>query len=129
MGDRADRDEEYARLVKECESLRSAISLLHRVANLVRSERNCVYGIAALVTHEELDRLYAHAENVLGGAYRPEAVIVETSDGKMKPALCYIAPDMKPGAARPDYVKRIVDPAREYGFPDWYIVRLESFSR
>ena len=99
------------------------------LANLVRSERHCVYGIAATATHDELDRLYAHAKDVLGGNYLPEAVIVETRDGKMKPALCYIAPDMKPAAARPDYVKRIVGPAREYGFPDWYIVRLESFSR
>jgi hypothetical protein len=26
-----------------------------------------------------------------------------------------------------DYIDRIVGPAKEYGFPDWYIARLESF--
>jgi hypothetical protein len=35
-------------------------------ANLIRSDRDCVYGIAATATHAELARLYAHARDVLG---------------------------------------------------------------
>jgi len=96
-------------------------------ANLVHSEQHCVYGIIAAATHEELARLYSHAKEALGETYLPEAVLVETLDGKWLPALCYICHDMKPRPAATDYVDRIVKPAREYGFPAWYIARLESF--
>ena len=63
----------------------------------------------------------------LGEIYLPEAVLVETLDGKLLPALCYICHDMKPRPAANDYIDRVVKPAREYGFPEWYIERLESF--
>src|SRR6516162_8864023 len=46
-------------------------------ANLVRSDRDCVYGVAATATHVELARLYAHARDVLGAVYLPEAVLIE----------------------------------------------------
>ena len=97
------------------------------LANLIRSEQHCVYGIIATATHEELRRLYAHAEQVLGGIYLPEAVLVERRDGAWIPALCYIAPSMEPQPTTSEYVDRIVRPAKEYGFPAWYIERLESF--
>jgi hypothetical protein len=96
-------------------------------ANLVRSEQHCVYGIVATATHQELGRLYAHAKDVLGETYLPEAVLVETRDGKWKPALCYIASAMEPRPAANDYIDRIAGPAKEYGFPEWYIRRIESF--
>jgi hypothetical protein len=96
-------------------------------ANLIRSAQHCVYGIIATATHQELDRLYAHAKDVLGETYLPEAVLVETLDGKWKPVLCYIAPAMEPQPADRAYLDRIVEPAKAYGFPDWYIRRLESF--
>jgi cation transport regulator ChaC len=96
-------------------------------ANLVRAEQMCVYGIAATATHAELARLYAHAKDVLGETYLPEAVLVETRDGKWRPALCYIAPAMAPRPAARDYVDRIAGPAKKYGFPDWYVARIESF--
>lgn len=99
------------------------------LANLVVSDEHTVYGILATATHAELTRLYAHAEDVLGGVYLPRAVLAQTLSGKLEPALCYIAPQLSGGAPSPDYVGRIVDPARAYGFPDWYIARLESFLR
>jgi hypothetical protein len=64
---------------------------------------------------------------VLGETYLPQAVLAESLNGKWRPALCYIAPAMEPRPAARDYVDRIVGPAREYGFPAWYIDRLESF--
>jgi hypothetical protein len=97
------------------------------LANLEFSEKSCVYGIVASGTHEELRRLYSHAENVLGEKYLPEAVIVQTLEGRFLPALCYIAPSMESKPADNEYIDRIVGPAREYGFPSWYIDRLESF--
>jgi hypothetical protein len=96
-------------------------------ANLVRSERDCVWGIVATATHAELARLYAHAKDVLGETYLPHAVLVETRGGTFRPALCYIAPHMPPRPAEAAYVDRIIAPAREFGFPQWYVERLESF--
>jgi hypothetical protein len=96
-------------------------------ANLVRSESRCVYGLVASATHQELGRLYDHAQNVLGEIYLPEAVLVETAGGKWKPALCYICPAMQSRPAAGDYIDRIVGPAREFKFPEWYIERLENF--
>ena len=96
-------------------------------ANLVRSDHHSVYGILATGTHAELGRLYAHAKDVLGEIYLPEAVLAESLEGKWKPALCYVCPAMDPRPATNDYIDRIVTPARKYGFPEWYIQRLESF--
>jgi cation transport regulator ChaC len=97
------------------------------LANLVRSDRQTVYGIAATGTHAELARLYDHAENILGGRYLPEAVLVQTTSGLWMPVLTYIAPKLSGEHAEADYVDRIAKPAKAYGFPSWYIERIESF--
>ncbi len=94
------------------------------LAHLVRSDRHCVYGIAAPITHEGLRRLYAQD---WVGTYLPEPVVVETLDGKWRPAFCYLAPPHDPRPAANDYIDRIAGPARQFGFPDWYVARLESF--
>lgn len=97
------------------------------LANLIRSAPHSVYGIVATATHAELERLYAHARDVLGGEYLPNPVLVHNLNGQLEPALCYIAPALAPGPASPEYIARIVEPARTLGFPAWYIDRLESF--
>ena len=78
------------------------------LANLVPSNQHCVYRIMATVTHEELERLYVHAQDVLGGTYFPEAVLVETMVGKWIPALCYIAPSMEPKPPDDEYIDRML---------------------
>jgi len=65
---------------------------------------------------------------VLGELYLPEAVLAQTLDGRWRPALCYICPDMTPRPPDPAYVQRILVPARSYGFPLWYLQRLERFA-
>lgn len=97
------------------------------LANLIRSERHTVYGVLTETTHEDLSRLYDHAEHILGSVYLPEAVLCQTRQGTFVPALCYISHDMEAVPASPDYIGRIVQPAKEYGFPAWYIERLEGF--
>jgi hypothetical protein len=97
------------------------------LANLIRSDRDCVYGIVALASHEELRRLYDYARRELGTVYHPEPVLVETFDGKWRAALCYIAPVMESRKPSNEYLEHIVEPAKQYGFPDWYIARLEDF--
>jgi PAS domain-containing protein len=94
------------------------------LANLVRSEGHCVWGIVAPATHEQLRRLYAQD---WVGTYLPEPVLVQTRDGKWRAALCYLAPSQESRPAADDYLDRIVGPARDYGLPDGYIARLESF--
>jgi hypothetical protein len=96
-------------------------------ANLFRSDQACVYGIVAAASHDDLERLYAHARAVLGEVYLPEAVLVQTAARCWRPALCYLCPDMVARPADPAYVERIVRPARDFGFPAWYLARLESF--
>lgn len=99
------------------------------LANLVRADGSAVYGVLAQATHEELDRLYAHARNVLGAIYLPEAVLVQTRDLAWRTALCYIATAMQPRPAERAYVERILQPARDLGFPSWYVKKLEGFLR
>jgi cation transport regulator ChaC len=96
-------------------------------ANLVRADGQMVFGVLATATHAELERLYAHARQVLGEVYLPEAVLVRAAGGRWQPTLCYIAPRMDERPAEAAYVDRILQPARELGFPAWYLTRLESF--
>jgi hypothetical protein len=97
-------------------------------ANLVPSDARSVWGILATATHCELQRLYAHAKDVLGEVYLPEPVLAHTRTGDYRPALCYICPEMEAHRAELAYVERIVGPARQFGFPTWYIERLLSFA-
>jgi hypothetical protein len=101
--------------------------LIHPLANLVPSDEHTVYGILATASHAELDRLYKHAQQILGGTYLPRAVLAYTLSGQLEPALCYIAPSLTPAPASADYVQRILKPARAYGFPAWYTKKIETF--
>jgi len=98
-------------------------------ANLIRSEQHCVYGVLTTATHTQLARLYAHAQDVLGETYLPFPVCVEALDGKSRPALCYIAPVMAAKPVEPKYLQLILQPAREFRLPRWYVERLEQFGR
>jgi hypothetical protein len=95
-------------------------------ANLIKAEDKVVYGILTELNHEELKKLYSHAETVFHELYLPEAVIVQTNQ-KLVPALCYICHNMDEKKASKDYIKRITGPAEEYQFPEWYIKKLLSF--
>lgn len=95
-------------------------------ANLVRADAGLVWGFLARATHAELARLYAHAKDVLGEVYLPEPVVVETNDGRLVAALCYICPAMEPRPAEPAYVERILAPARDAGFPGWYLEHIRA---
>lgn len=93
-------------------------------ANIFRSDQHAVCGILVHPSHEELHKLYAR-DGV--GIFLPEAVIVETSNTQLLPAMCYMPPVR--GTEPPDtkYVERIIEAAQQHGFPTWYVNRLESF--
>lgn len=97
-------------------------------ANLVRAPGKLVHGALATAMHRELERLYAHARDVLGEEYLPEAVLAESLTGARRPALCYIAHAMREAPPDPAYVGRIAAGARELGLPAEYVARLESFA-
>lgn len=98
------------------------------LANLLRSDRHCVYGILATGTHAELDRLYGeYVQQKLGAVYLPHPVLCEKLDGSQLPALCYLCPAMEPAQATNEYLDKIITPAKIFGFPEWYIQRLEQF--
>jgi hypothetical protein len=98
------------------------------LANLKYKKQGIAYGILTKLNHYELDRLYQdHAKGKLGGEYLPEAVIVYQLHGIYTPALCYISHYMEEGKADPAYVERILKPAKEYRFPNWYLNHIESF--
>lgn len=101
--------------------------LIRPLANLVPSDEHTVYGILATATHAELDRLYKHAQEVLGGSYLPRAVLACALSGRFEPALCYVAPSLETAPASADYVQRILKPALAYGFPAWYTRKIEAF--
>jgi len=97
---------------------------IQTLATLVRSERHCVYGILVTATPEQLQRLYG--QDWLGQAYVPEAIVVETQEGRLVPTLCYIAHELPPARPAPDYIEWIVSAARQARFPEWYIERLKG---
>lgn len=92
-------------------------------ASLSRSDQYSVYGILVQLTHAELDRLYAMPGI---GIFLPEAVLVQTRDGRHVPALCYIPPSREEKPADREYLGHLVRVGREYGFPEWYIDRLAN---
>ena len=93
-------------------------------ASISRSDGHAVYGIVVKATHEELHRLYSR-DGV--GTFLPEAVLVDTLDERLQPAMCYISPAHGVLPADIDYLDRLLAAARGYGFPQWYLDHLESF--
>ncbi len=97
------------------------------MANIESKDNGLVYGIVATGTHDELARLYDHAETILGGNYLPRAVLVQKTTGEYVPALTYISNTLVDSQANDDYVERIAKPAEQYNFPKWYIEELRAY--
>ncbi len=91
--------------------------------NLVPSSDAMVFGVIMEATHQEL----AHVYGQLKATYLPYAVLAEIRGGTMRPALCYIVPEMPPGEAEADHVRALLDPATELGFPEWYLKKIRQY--
>jgi Gamma-glutamyl cyclotransferase, AIG2-like len=94
--------------------------------NLIRSERGSVFGSIINVTHEDLIRIYSGLEKNFGIKYLPEAVLAVTLDGALRPALCYIVPDMADAAPDPGFLKQLAQSVRTMGHPEWYAKHVET---
>lgn len=98
------------------------------VANIVENGDGAVFGILANFTHDEINTLVnGHTPTLTEATYNPEPVIVRTRGGKIVPAITYISTDLTPGFAEDAYIDRILKPAKSYGFPRWYLERIEAF--
>jgi hypothetical protein len=92
-------------------------------AALSRSAEHCVYGVLVDITHKQLDAMYS-APGV--GVFLPQAVLVETADGRFVPALCYIPPTRENKPADREYLRKLIAAGRAWGFPEWYVAKLEA---
>ena len=92
-------------------------------ACIERSSEHTVYGIVVQTTHEELQRMYS-MDGV--GVFLPEAVVVETTDGLLQPAMCFMPPARDTKPADRDYLDRLIAAGERYGFPSWYLARLRA---
>lgn len=91
--------------------------------NLVRAAGHTVFGLLMEVTHAELEHTYSQ----LKARYFPEAVMVSDAAGHLRPALCYIVPEMPPGQAEADHVEALATAAENLAFPPWYVAKIRSF--
>lgn len=96
--------------------------------NLAPADRSCAYGGLVAVAHKDLARIYTALEERFGVTYLPEAVLAETLDGALRPALCYVAPNMKAGPADPAFVGQLASCVRRMALPEWYAIHVESFA-
>jgi Gamma-glutamyl cyclotransferase, AIG2-like len=94
--------------------------------NLVRCEQASVFGSVVRVTHGDLVTIYSGLEKNFGIKYMPEAVLAVTRDGALRPALCYIVPDMADAAPDPQFVRQLAGCVRSMGHPEWYAARVEA---
>jgi hypothetical protein len=88
-------------------------------ATLVPAPGARAYGMVISLTHAELDRLYS-APGLEG--YRPEAVVAQTFDGEVSPALCYNLVDApEPHERNTEYAKRLKSVLEQLEFPPEYV--------
>jgi hypothetical protein len=88
-------------------------------ATLAPDTSKSVYGFIMDISHAELDRLCAEPGLE---AYRPEAVIAQSTSGESIAALCYNLPAVPdPGEQNPEYAAKLLDVERRLGLPDQYM--------
>ncbi|MCU1265867.1 MAG: hypothetical protein JWM21_2185 [Acidobacteria bacterium] len=97
--------------------------------NLIPTERSFVYGSIAKLTHDEISKLYGGLEQRFNLKYLPEAVLAQTLDGNLRPALCYIAPHMEESLPSSEYVRQMAAAVRAIGLPEWYATQVESLEK
>lgn len=91
-------------------------------ATLVPGAGRTVHGVVFSLTHDEVDALYAEASV---GAYRPEAVLAQLSDGRAAPALCFNLPrPPASGERNQQYASRLREVAARAGLPPDYVASI-----
>ncbi|NND60998.1 MAG: gamma-glutamylcyclotransferase [Gammaproteobacteria bacterium] len=92
-------------------------------ATLVRHTESQVHGVLMELGTAELSALYA-AESVAD--YVPEPVSVQLRDGSEVDATCYNLPPDKIAGSNPHYAARLLQLARQLGFPASYLEQIRQ---
>lgn len=88
-------------------------------ATLLRNASSCAWGMLMQLTHAEVDQLYSEPSVQ---AYRPEAVLVQVSDGSFLPALCFnLVHPPAPEEKNPGYAAKLKQLAIRLQLPADYI--------
>lgn len=99
------------------------------LANLEEKEGSRAYGLLARLSHDDLEKLYGGDPAALKGiAYLPEAVLVQTMDGRAVPAMTYVCARLSGEVPDPAYVERLVVAAESIGLPSECIAHIQSFA-
>lgn len=102
--------------------------VIQPLANLAEAGDGVVYGILANFTHAELETLrQAHLASLTNAQYNVEPVLVNTRGGKIVPAVTYLSTNLPPAFADSNYIDSLLKSADAYGFPQWYLDRIDKF--
>lgn len=92
-------------------------------ATLVPSQSGRVFGVIASLSHAELEQLYSEPGL---STYRPEAVLVQLSNGEVLAALCFNLPEPPSTDERnADYASRLRSLAERLNFPADYVASIQ----
>ena len=88
-------------------------------ATLVPDSEGRVHGMLRELSHEDIDRLYAEPGVQM---YRPEAMLCETADGRLVPAVSFTLPQPPEATERNEnYAEQLRALCRRLGLPTAYI--------
>ena len=88
-------------------------------ATLLRKAGTCAWGMLMQLTHSEVEQLYSEPSVQV---YRPEAVLVQVSDGSVLPALCFnLVNPPSPEENNPEYAAKLKQLAIRLRLPSDYI--------
>lgn len=95
-------------------------------ATLIPEPGHCVWGKVMALPASEIERLYAGASV---SAYRPEAVLVTTTGGQVRPVLCYNLMDAEDSEPNRDYARKLAMVARRLALPEAFVADVERFAQ
>lgn len=95
--------------------------------NLIKREGAVSYGGLAYISHRDIFFLYDNLRKNFGIIYSPYPVIAQLSDGRSRPALCYIALNIEDGKPDPLYIEELIGCAKQVGASPQYLDHIQSF--
>ena len=91
-------------------------------ATLVADAASVAHGMLMQLSHEDIDKLYSEPSVSM---YRPEAILVLTSDGTWTPALTYnLTAEPAPEERNADYARKLRELAQRLRLPAEYIATI-----
>jgi hypothetical protein len=95
-------------------------------ANLLADDQAVSFGSLAQLTHREIDSLYRMLDEKFGLRYLPEAVMAETLEGTLRPALCFVASELDGSMPTHEYIQQMLAAIKAVGLPEWYASYVQS---